>query len=124
MHLPEQLEHVSFPDSTYAKELRGGFRDLRFAPDLERLFQSFHLQRARTRVRFFQLAIGLLAISAAVQLTVLGGVPLRDVAFGWLGRVIPAGLALALASCGRLYQRLYLPAARILLPVIATVAAF
>jgi diguanylate cyclase (GGDEF)-like protein len=124
MHLPEQLEHVSFPDSTYAKELRRGFRDLRFAPDLERLFQSFHLKRARARVRFFQLAIGLLAISAAVQLTVLGGVPLRDVALGWLGLVIPACLALALASCGRLYERLYLPAARFLLPVIATVAAF
>ena len=124
MHLPEQLGHESFPDSAYAKELRRGFRDLRFAPDLERLFQSFHLKRARTRVRFFQLALGLLAIAAAVQLTVLGAVPLREVALGWLGLVIPACLALALVSWGGLYQRLYLPAARILLPVIATVAAF
>ena len=124
MHLPEQLEHMSFPDSAYANELRRGFRDLRFAPDLERLFQAFHLRRARTRVRFFQLAMGLLAIAAAVQLTVLGSVPLSEVAFGWLGLVIPACLALALVSWGRLYERLYLPAARILLPVVATVAAF
>jgi diguanylate cyclase (GGDEF)-like protein len=125
MHLlPEQLEHESFPDSAYAKELRRGFPDLRFAPDLERLFQAFHLKRARTRVRFFQLAMGLLAIAAAVQLTVLGAVPLREVALGWLGLVIPGCLALALVSWGRLYERLYLPAARILLPVIATVAAF
>ena len=80
MHLPEQLEHVSFPDSAYAKELRRGFRDLRFAPDLERLFQAFHLRRARTRVRFFQLAMGLLAVAAAVQLTVLGSVPVSEVA--------------------------------------------
>jgi diguanylate cyclase (GGDEF)-like protein len=124
MHLPEQLEHVSFPDSAYAQELRRGFRDLRFAPDLERLFQAFHLKRARTRVRFFQLAMGLLAVAAAVQLTVLGAVPLSEVVLGWLGLVIPACLALALVSWGRLYERLYMPAARILLPVIATVAAF
>jgi diguanylate cyclase (GGDEF)-like protein len=124
MHLPEQLEHVSFPDSAYAQELRRGFRDLHFAPDLERVFQAFHLRRARTRVRFFQLALGLLAIAAAVQLTVLDSVPLSEVALGWLGLVIPACLALALVSWGRFYQQSYLPAARVLLPVIATVAAF
>ena len=124
MHLPEPLEHESFPDSAYAQELRRGFPDLRFAPDLERAFQAFHSKRSRSRVRFFQLAIGLLAICAAVKLTVLDSVPLHDVALGWLGLVIPACLALAIASWSSLYQRLYLPAARILLPVIATVAAF
>jgi diguanylate cyclase (GGDEF)-like protein len=125
MHLPEQLKYESFPDSAYAQELRRGFRDLRFAPDLEGLFQAFHLKRARARLHFFQLTIGLLAIAAAVQLTVLDGVPLREVALGWLGLVIPACLALGLASWSRnLYARLYLPAARLLLPVIATVAAF
>jgi diguanylate cyclase (GGDEF)-like protein len=125
MHLPEPIEHESFPDSAYAQELRRGFPNLRFAPDLERAFQAFHLKRSRTRVRFFQLAIGLLAVAAAVKLTVLDAVPLRDVALGWLGLVIPACLALALASWShRLYERLYLPAARILLPVVATVAAF
>ena len=125
MRLPEPLEHESLPDSPYAQELRRGFPDLRFAPALERAFQAFHSQRARARVRFFQLAIGLLAIAGAVKLTVLDGVPLHDVALGWLGLVVPACLALALASWGRrLYERLYLPAARVLLPVIATVAAF
>lgn len=124
MHLPKQLEHENFPDSVYAQELRRGFPDLRFAPDLEGVFQAFHLKRARTRVRFFQLAMGLLAIAAAVNLTMLGAVPLREVALGWLGLVIPACLALALASWSRLYQRLYLPAARLLLPLIAAVAAF
>src|SRR5487761_579223 len=124
MHLPEPLEHASFPDSAYAQELRRGFPDLRFAPDLERTFQAFHLKRARARVRFFQLALGLLAIAAAVDLTVLDSVPLREVALGWLGVVIPACLALALTSWSRLYERLYLPAARLLLPVIATVSAF
>jgi len=123
MHLTESLEHESFPDSAYARELRGGFSELRFAPDLERLFQAFHLKRARARVRFFQLALGLLAIGAAVDLTVLDAVPLKAVALGWLGVVIPSCLALALASWSRLYERLYLPAARLLLPVIAVISA-
>ncbi len=124
MHPPEPIEHESFPDSAYAQELRRGFPDLRFSPDLERFFQAFHLKRSRTRVRFFQLAIGLLAVAAAVKLTALDSVPFADVALGWLGLVIPACLALALAAWSRLYERLYLPAARILLPVIATVSAF
>lgn len=120
MHLPGQLKYESFPDSAYAQELCRGFPDLRFAPDLERHFQAFHLKRARTRGHFFQLAIGLLAVAAAVQLTVLNGVPLRAVTLGWLGPVIPACLALALTSWSRSrYTRLYLPAARVLLPLIA-----
>ncbi|HXS20763.1 MAG TPA: GGDEF domain-containing protein [Steroidobacteraceae bacterium] len=123
MKVPEPLEHESFPDSAYAQQLRRGFRDLRFAPDLERIFQAFHLNRSRTRVRFFQLALGLLAIAAAVKLTVLEAMPLRAVALGWLGLVIPACLALMLISWGRLYERLYLPVSRVLLPVIAIASA-
>jgi len=124
MHPTEPLEHESFPDSAYAQELRRGFPDLRFSPDLERIFQAFHIKCARTRVRFFQLALGMLAAAVAVKLTMLDAVPLGDVALGWLGVVIPSCLALALASWSRLYERLYLPAARLLLPVIATVSAF
>jgi len=123
MHLPEPLEHESFPDSAYAQELRRGFPDLCFAPDLERIFQAFQLKRACRRVRFLQLALGLLALAAAGELAVLDAVPLNEVALGWLGVVIPACLALALTSWSRLYERLYLPAARFLLPVIATVSA-
>ena len=123
MKVPQMLEHESLPDSAYAQELRRGFPDLRFASDLERSFQAFYLTRSRTRVRFFQLALGLLAIAAAVKLTVLEGVPLREVALGWVGLVIPACVALAVASCERLYKRVYVPAARILLPAIAVAAA-
>lgn len=123
MHLPEPLEQQTFPDSAYAQELRRGFPELRFVPDLERVFQAFHLKRSRTRVLFFQMALGLLAIAAAVKLVVLDGVPMRHVAFSWVGLVIPACLALALASWSRFYERLYLPAARLLLPVIAVTAA-
>ncbi len=123
MKVPEQLEHESFPDSASAQELRRSFPGLRFAPDLERAFHAFHLRRARIRVQLFVLALGLLAAAAAVKLTVLDAVPLRDVAFGWLGLVIPACAALGLASRSALYERLYLPAARLLLPVIAVASA-
>jgi diguanylate cyclase (GGDEF)-like protein len=123
MHLPEPPDHESFSDSAYAQELRRGFPDLHFAPDLERIFQAFHLKRSLARVRFFQLALGLLAVAAAVDLVVLDGMALKEVALGWLGVVIPACVALALTSWSRLYGRLYLPAARILLPVIAAVSA-
>jgi diguanylate cyclase (GGDEF)-like protein len=124
MHPSEPFEHESIPDSAYAQELRRGFPDLRFSPDLERIFQAFHLKRARARVRFFQLALGLLAVTAAVRLTALNAVPPSAAALGWLGLVIPACLALALASWSRLYERLYLPAARLLLPLIAMASAF
>ncbi|MGH8268954.1 MAG: diguanylate cyclase, partial [Steroidobacteraceae bacterium] len=123
MKVPAPLEHQSFPDSVYAQEMRRGFPDLRFASDLERSFQAFHLTRSRTRVRFFQLALGLLAIAAAVKLTVLDGVPLRDVALGWVGLVVPACLVLTLASSKRLYERLYPLVAGLLLPAIAIVSA-
>jgi diguanylate cyclase (GGDEF)-like protein len=124
MKVHSTLDHESFPDSAYARESRRGCPDLRFPSDLERAFQEFHLKRSRTRVRFFQLALGLLAIAAAVKLTVLDAVPLRDLALGWLGVVIPASCVLSLASFwSRLYERLYVPAARLLLPVIAVVSA-
>jgi len=124
MHATEPPEHDSLPDSAYARELRRGFPDLRFAPDLERVFQAFHTKHTRVRVRFFQLALGLLALAAAVKLIVLESMPWREVAFGWLGLVVPASGALALTSWSRFYDRLYLPAARLLLPLMATVAAF
>lgn len=123
MKVPELIEHESLPDSAYAQELRRGFPDLRFAPDLERVFHAFHSSRSRTRVRLFALALGLLAAAAAVKLTVLDSIPLRDVTLGWLGLVIPACLALGLASWGPFYERLYLPAARFLLPAIAVASA-
>jgi diguanylate cyclase (GGDEF)-like protein len=98
MKVPEPLEHESFPDSAYAQELRRGFPDLRFASDLERSFQESYLARSRRRVRFFQLALGLLAIAAAAGLSVLRALPLDEVALGLMVVVIPACVALALTS--------------------------
>ena len=121
MHAALDLENL--PDSPYASELRRDFPDLRFSPELEKEFQTFHLERVRARVRFFQLAICALAIAEALHLVVMDGVPINDVLFGWLGVVVPACLFLVWASWSSYYERIYLPLARIVVPVFAIASA-
>lgn len=121
MYAAPDLEDL--PDSPYSSELRRDFPDLRFAPELESEFQAFHLERVRTRVRFFQLAICALAMAAAIHLVVIDGVPVNDVLFGWLGVVVPACLFLVWASWSSYYERIYLPLARIAVPVFAIASA-
>ena len=121
MHAALDLEHL--PDSSYASELRRDFPDLRFSPELEQEFQAFHLGRARSRVRFFQLAICALAIAAALHLVVMDGVAVNDVLYGWLGVVVPASLFLVWASWSNYYERIYLPVARVVVPVFAIASA-
>jgi len=121
MHAALDLGHL--PDSPYASELRRDFPDLRFPPELENEFQTFHLERVRSRVRFFQLAICALAIAEALHLVVMDGVPINDVLFGWLGVVVPACLFLVWASWSSNYERIYLPLARVVVPVFAIASA-
>jgi diguanylate cyclase (GGDEF)-like protein len=121
MHAALDLDH--FPDSPYAGELRRNFPDLRFSPELEKEFQVFHLERVRSRVRFFQLAICALAIVAAAHLMFMDGVSVDDVLYGWLGVVIPACLFLVWASWSSYYERIYLPLARVAVPVFAIASA-
>jgi diguanylate cyclase (GGDEF)-like protein len=122
MQIPAALDLDHFPDSPYASELRRDFPDLRFSPELETDFQAFHLDRMRARVRFFQLAICMLSAAVAVHL-ILDGVSVHDVLVGWLGLVIPVCLLLVWASWSRFYDRIYLPAARIALPVLSVASA-
>src|ERR1700759_2385857 len=121
MHATLDLEHL--PDSPYASELRRDFPDLRFSPELEKEFQTFHLERVRARVRFFQLAICVLAIAAALHLMFMDDVPADEVLFGWLGAIVPSCLFLVWASWSSFYERIYLPLARVAVPVFAISAA-
>src|SRR6195256_4965294 len=121
MHAALDLEHL--PDSPYASELRRDFPDLRFSPELESEFQTFHLERVRSRVRFFQLAICALAIAEAIHLIVMDGVTVNDVVYGWLGVVVPACLFLVWASWSSYYESIYLPVARVVVPVFAIASA-
>jgi diguanylate cyclase (GGDEF)-like protein len=123
MQIRALLDLEQFPDSPYATELRRDFPDLRFSPALEKDFQAFQLDRVRSRVRFFQLATFLLCVAVATHLVVLDGLPLAHVLFGWLGVAIVASLFLMCTSWSRYYDNLYLPAARIALPILGVVSA-
>src|SRR6185312_2000754 len=121
MHAALDLEN--FPDSPYASELRRDFPDLRFSPELEKEFQTFHLERVRARVRFFQLAICALAMTSAVHLIFMDGLSVNDVVYGWLGVVVPTCLFLVWASWSNYYEQIYLPLARVAVPVFAIASA-
>jgi diguanylate cyclase (GGDEF)-like protein len=121
MHAALDLEH--FADSPYARELRRNFPGLRFSPELESEFQTFHLERVRSRVRLFQLAICALAMAAAVHLISMDGLQVDDVLYGWLGVVVPVCLFLVWASWSNYYERIYLPVARVAVPVFAIASA-
>jgi diguanylate cyclase (GGDEF)-like protein len=123
MQIPALLDPEHFSDSPYANELRRDFPDLRFATALEKDFQAFHLDRVRSRVRFFQLATCLLSLAVAIHLVVLDGLPVRSVFVGWLGVAIPVSVFLLWASWSPFYERLYLPAARIALPLLGIISA-
>jgi diguanylate cyclase (GGDEF)-like protein len=122
MQIRALLDLEQFPDSPYANELRRDFPDLRFSPALEQEFQAFQLERVRSRVRFFQLATFLLCLAVAIHLMVLDRLPLRDVLVGWLGAASLGSLLLLLTSWSRFYKRLYLPVARIALPLLGIVS--
>ena len=121
MHAALDLEHL--PDSPYASELRRDFPDLRFSPELEKEFQAFHLERVRSRVRFFQLAICALAITGAVHLIFMDDMSVSEVVYGWLGVVVPICLFLVWASWSNYYEQIYLPLARVAVPVFAVASA-
>jgi diguanylate cyclase (GGDEF)-like protein len=123
MQIPALLDLEHFPDSPYADELRRDFPDLRFSPALENDFQAFHLERVRSRVRFFQLATCLLSLVVALHLVILDGETVRAVSGGWLGLAIPVSVFLLWASWSPYYERLYLPAARIGLPLLGVISA-
>ena len=123
MQIPALLDLEQFPDSLYASELRRDFPNLRFSPELEQDFQAFHLERVRSRVRFFQLATCLLSLAVAIHLMALDGVPAREVLESWLGVAIPVSLLLLGASWTSFYERLYLPAARLALPALGVISA-
>src|SRR5215470_13663227 len=123
MQMHAALDLEDFPESPYARELRRNFPDLRFSPELEKEFQTFHLERVRSRVRFFQLAICALAMVSAMHLMVMDGLPFDAVLFGWLGVVVPTCLFLVWASWSNYYERIYLPVARVAVPVFAIASA-
>lgn len=111
-----EINARDFPDSPYALELQRRHADLRFAPTLEAEYSISHLQRVRRRVRiWFTLGFVirlLLAIDQIRHTGVSSGPALIHI-----GAIVPCGLLLMWLSWSRHYERLYLRAALILVPL-------
>jgi diguanylate cyclase (GGDEF)-like protein len=121
---PSQLLKVDYlPDSALAQELRSGVSRLRFEPALEAQYRTSHLQQSRLRVRlWFSLGVALGLLYAVVQALRTG---LISVDFDIeILVVFPCAVVLALLVWSSDYERLFLPVARILVPLKYALVAF
>jgi diguanylate cyclase (GGDEF)-like protein len=119
-----RLNLEDFPDSAYAHELRRGLAHLRFEAPLEAEYTVAHLQRVRLRVRiWFSVTVVLAVLFTADQVRRAGLWNLISLVH--MGILIPCTVALVWLAWSRQYERFYLPAARVLVPIFgALIAAF
>ncbi|HTW73524.1 MAG TPA: diguanylate cyclase [Steroidobacteraceae bacterium] len=120
---PGRINPDDFPDSRYAQALRSGVARLRFAPELEALYTQAHLQRMRLRVRIWFSLNCALALTAILG-WLLGGAP-RGLVWWAYALADLSAFILAWVAWTRAYPRLYMPIARVLVPVLgASIAVF
>jgi diguanylate cyclase (GGDEF)-like protein len=108
---------------TYTRELRAGVDRLRFDEDLERQYRTVHLRRVRWRARiWFTLSAILSLLFTVAQLHSTG---FASASF-WLHLfVVPCGLVLVWLAWSQHYERLFLPIANVLAPLLGVlIAAF
>jgi diguanylate cyclase (GGDEF)-like protein len=119
-----RLNLEDFPDSAYAHELRRGLAHLRFEAPLEAEYTVAHLQRVRLRVRiWFSVTVVLAVLFTADQVRRAGLWNLISLVH--MGVLVPCTVALVWLAWSRQYERFYLPAARVLVPIFgALIAAF
>ena len=121
MALPERIRLEDFPHSPYARELAAGVSRLRFAQRLERIYRNVHLSRMRTRIRLWFTLMGVIAL---VDLGFRLGTRMGFDPAARAGAVADVtALILAPLAWSRYYGRLYLPLARLLVPIFATAVA-
>lgn len=118
MVLPERIKLEDFPLSPYARELRQGVARLRFATRLEEVYRHTHLERTRVRVRLWISVIGAIALVDVIARATGLGSGLGTPRWAAVTADVSA-LLLALLVWSRQYTRLYLPLARMLMPVSA-----
>jgi diguanylate cyclase (GGDEF)-like protein len=112
-----------FPGSPYAAELRAGsLCKLRFAPPLEREFVQSHLAQMRARVRLFQILALPFAIIICTKEVFESGLWSLQAALH-LGLFLPGALTIAWIAWSPCFPRLYLPAARLLVPFVSAFGA-
>ena len=117
----------AFPNSPYAAELRGGFANLRFSPAMEAQYLRTHLRLSRTLIRVACVLVVMLAIVRFAEQG-LASFEQRGLSLLSLALVLASALVLGAMTWTRVFERLFLPWARIIVPVrnvvvVANVAA-
>jgi hypothetical protein len=107
------LNLEDFPNSAYAHELRRGLADLRFGATLEAEYRVAHLQRVRLRVRIWYSVNVVLAVLFTVDQVRRAGV-WTPLSLAHVGALVPCTVALVWLAWSRHYERLDLPASRVL----------
>lgn len=122
MVLPERIKLQDFPHSPYARELRRGVARLRFATRLEEVYRRTHLERMSLRVRLWISVIAAIALVDVIARATGAGAGLSTPRWAAITDDVSA-LLLGALVWSRQYARLYLPIARVLMPVSAGAAA-
>jgi diguanylate cyclase (GGDEF)-like protein len=116
------LKLDNFPDSPYADELRRGAPYGRFADALEAEYTAAHLQRVRLRVRVWFSVIFFVSVLFTLDQIRRDGVLDPYSMLHWAVH-LPCIAVLAALPWTRFYQRHYMSAVRILMPVIGILIA-
>jgi hypothetical protein len=116
---PAPVSHLNLediPNSAYAHELRCGQKQLKFEAPLEADYRVAHVRRVRLRARVWHsLNLFVAVLYTLDSLRRDAVVSLFCVAH--LGVLVPCCAALAWSAWSPLYERLYLPVARRLVPI-------
>jgi diguanylate cyclase (GGDEF)-like protein len=116
------LNLEDFPNSAHAHELRRGLARLQFEAPLEAEYRAVHLRRMRLRVRIWHsvnVVVTLLFTVDQVRRTGASSV----LSLVHMAALFPCSVALVWLAWSREYQRLYLPAARVLVTIFSALIA-
>jgi diguanylate cyclase (GGDEF)-like protein len=111
----------SLADSPYARELQRGVCHLRFAAPLEGQYTQERLSESRLLIRVACMLSALVALLRAAETVYAGTWDLQSLTD--LGIVTGISVALAGLAWSALYQRVYMPWARVLVPARNSVVA-
>ncbi len=116
-----RLNRSAFPDSAYAAELQRSSQKLCFTAELEKEYVRGHLLQSRTLIRLV-CGLGFLLATSRAVLNVGSGSSEASV-LASLAFVMLVSLTLAAVAWSSAFERVYLPFARILVPVRNGIAA-
>jgi diguanylate cyclase (GGDEF)-like protein len=116
-----RLNLSAFPDSPYAVELQRVSPNLRFSPKLETEYVRAHLRHSRTLIRVACVLAALLAVLRGAEQAVES--PWNSVLLIDFSLVIAGSIALASIAWSTSFDRLYLPWARLIVPIRNSIVA-